>query len=52
MRLQWSPAPIRKAGVAPTWAKGLVVGGAIILIPVSEGIRDAHDVCGVGSAIA
>ena len=34
--------------VAPTWAKGLVVGGAIILIPVSEGIRDAHDVCGVG----
>jgi hypothetical protein len=31
----------------PTLAGGLLVAGAI-LIPVSEGIRDATDVCGVG----
>jgi hypothetical protein len=34
----------------PDWAVlagGLLIGGAI-LIPVSEGIRDATDVCGVG----
>ena len=30
----------------PIFAGGLLVGGAI-LIPVSEGIRDANDVCGV-----
>jgi len=34
--------------VVPVWLGGLVVGGAIILIPVSEGIRDTHDICGVG----
>ena len=31
----------------PAWAVGVLVGGAI-LIPVSEGIGDANDVCGVG----
>jgi hypothetical protein len=31
----------------PALAGGLLVAGAI-LIPVSEGIRDATDVCGVG----
>jgi hypothetical protein len=31
----------------PALAGGLLVAGAI-LIPVSEGIRDAIDVCGVG----
>ena len=33
--------------VFPGLAGGLLVAGAI-LIPVSEGIRDATDVCGVG----